>query len=83
MTIVIGLYKSLNSDTYYITYLLQNIFDLRYLYLIFSVRVGIMLVKIDDTVTAQEYGVEDTPALVYFENEIPHLYEGMKYKKHR
>ena len=42
-----------------------------------------MLVKIDDTVTAQEYGVEDTPALVYFENEIPHLYEGMKYKKHR
>ena len=42
-----------------------------------------MLVKIDDTVTAQEYGVEDTPALVYFENEIPHLYEGMKYKTKR
>ena len=37
-----------------------------------------MLVKIDDTVTATEYGVEDTPALVYFENEVPHLYEGMQ-----
>ena len=38
-----------------------------------------MLVKIDDTATATEYGVEDTPALVYFENEVPHLYEGKKY----
>ena len=37
-----------------------------------------MLVKIDDTATATEYGVEDTPALVYFENEVPHLYEGKK-----
>ena len=37
-----------------------------------------MLVKIDDAVTATEYGVEDTPALVYFENEVPHLYEGMQ-----
>ena len=40
-------------------------------------RVGIMLVKIDDATTATEYGVEDTPALVYFENEVPHLYDGM------
>ena len=47
-------------------------------FLFSSVRVGIMLVKIDDTVTATEYGVEDTPALVYFENEVPHLYEGMQ-----
>ena len=45
---------------------------------IFSSRVGIMLVKIDDAATATEYGVEDTPALVYFENEVPHLYEGKK-----
>ena len=49
-----------------------------YIFEILSFRVGIMLVKIDDTVTAQEYGVEDTPALVYFENEVPHLYEGLK-----
>ena len=42
-------------------------------------RVGIMLVKIDDSTTATEYGVEDTPALVYFENEVPHLYDGRLY----
>ena len=42
-------------------------------------RAGIMLVKIDDDVTALEYGIEDTPELVYFENEIPHLYSSKLY----
>ena len=44
------------------------------LYNIVYLRAGIMLVKIDDDATALEYGIEDTPELVYFENEIPHLY---------
>ena len=39
-----------------------------------------MLVKMDDPTTATEYGIEeDTPSLVYFENEIPHLYHGKHY----
>ena len=52
------------------------------LFLLFwpSFRVGIMLVKMDDPTTATEYGIEeDTPSLVYFENEIPHLYHGKHY----
>lgn len=77
MTIVTGYYYSLlkvNQDikTFKLPYKSQ------YNTPIFSSRVGIMLVKIDDTATATEYGVEDTPALVYFENEVPHLYEGKK-----
>ena len=42
-------------------------------------RAGIMLVKIDDDATALEYGIEDTPELVYFENEVPHLYSSKLY----
>ena len=42
-------------------------------------RAGIMLVKIDDDATALEYGIEDTPELVYFENEIPHIYSSNLY----
>ncbi|XP_071549030.1 uncharacterized protein hlk isoform X4 [Panulirus ornatus] len=37
---------------------------------------GIHIVKIADEVAAKEYGIEDTPCLVYFENEIPSLYDG-------
>nr|XP_045619924.1 uncharacterized protein LOC123771446 isoform X4 [Procambarus clarkii] len=44
---------------------------------------GIHIVKIADDVAAREYGIEDTPSLVYFENEmapalrrIPSLYDG-------
>ncbi|XP_064114210.1 uncharacterized protein LOC135220720 isoform X2 [Macrobrachium nipponense] len=37
---------------------------------------GIHIVKIADEVAAKEYGIEDTPALVYFEHEIPSLYDG-------
>ena len=39
-------------------------------------RAGIILVKMDDSVVADEYGIDEIPALVYFENKIPHLYEG-------
>ncbi|XP_037785397.1 uncharacterized protein LOC119581125 [Penaeus monodon] len=37
---------------------------------------GIHIVKIADEVAAKDYGIEDTPALVYFEHEIPSLYDG-------
>ncbi len=36
----------------------------------------ISFVKIDDLAEAKEYGIDDVPALVYFENGIPALYEG-------
>ena len=49
------------------------------LHYIVYLRAGIMLVKIDDDATALEYGIEDTPELVYFENEIPHLYSSKLY----
>ncbi|XP_037080858.1 uncharacterized protein LOC119101604 isoform X11 [Pollicipes pollicipes] len=37
---------------------------------------GIVFVKIDNTEEATEYGIEQLPKLVYFENEIPSLYDG-------
>ena len=37
---------------------------------------GIIFVRIDDSLEAQEYGIEDPPALVYFEKGVPSLYEG-------
>ncbi|XP_018017937.1 uncharacterized protein LOC108674456 isoform X2 [Hyalella azteca] len=37
---------------------------------------GIHVVKICDESAAKEYGIEETPALVYFEHEIPSLYDG-------
>lgn len=37
---------------------------------------GISFVKIDDDEVAKEYGIDSLPALVYFENEIPSLYDG-------
>ena len=37
---------------------------------------GITFVKIDNAEEAKEYGIEDIPALVYFENGVPDLYEG-------
>ena len=53
------------------------------LHYIIYLRAGIMLVKIDDDATALEYGIEDTPELVYFENEIPHLYSSKLYFKYK
>ena len=37
---------------------------------------GIIFVRIDDSLEAQEYGIEEPPALVYFEKGVPSLYEG-------
>ncbi|XP_058464962.1 uncharacterized protein LOC131438746 isoform X2 [Malaya genurostris] len=36
---------------------------------------GIQFVKIDDAKVSQEYGIEDIPAIVYFEKEIPNVYD--------
>ena len=33
-------------------------------------------VKIDNAEEAKAYGIETIPALIYFENTIPHLFEG-------
>ncbi|XP_005191459.1 uncharacterized protein LOC101896609 isoform X6 [Musca domestica] len=37
---------------------------------------GIQFVKIDDAKTADEYGIESIPAIVYFEKQIPNIYDG-------
>ena len=37
---------------------------------------GVALVKICDGDTAKEFGIGETPAIVYFENGIPTLYKG-------
>lgn len=37
---------------------------------------GITFVKIDNMDEAKEYGIEDLPALLYFEKGIPTVYEG-------
>lgn len=37
---------------------------------------GIVFVKIDDDNEAKEYGFEELPVLVYFENKVPSIYEG-------
>ena len=34
------------------------------------------MVKISDSETAEEYGIEDLPTVVYFENGIPFVYMG-------
>lgn len=36
----------------------------------------IAFVKIDDDNEAKEYGIDNIPSLVFFERQIPHLYEG-------
>lgn len=37
---------------------------------------GIQFVKIDDSAAAKEFGIDSIPALVYFEKEIPNVYDG-------
>jgi len=37
---------------------------------------GILFVKIDDDNEAKEYGLENLPVLIYFENKVPSVYEG-------
>ena len=39
-------------------------------------RHGIILVKLDNPQEASQYGIEEIPSLVYFEDKIPHLYIG-------
>ena len=39
-------------------------------------RQGIILVKLDNPQEAAQYGIEEIPSLVYFEDAIPHLYQG-------
>ena len=34
------------------------------------------LVKISDEGAGEEYGIEDLPSLVYFENGVPEIFEG-------
>lgn len=36
----------------------------------------IAFVKIDDDKEAKEYGIETIPTIVFFERQIPHIYEG-------
>lgn len=37
---------------------------------------GIVIVRIDNADEAKEYGLDHLPALIYFEDKIPALYEG-------
>ena len=37
---------------------------------------GIVIVRIDNAAEAKEYGLDHLPALIYYENKIPALYEG-------
>jgi hypothetical protein len=37
---------------------------------------GVVFVKIDNAEEAKEYGIDNVPTLVYFENSIPSLYQG-------
>lgn len=37
---------------------------------------GIQFVKIDETSAAREYGIDHIPAIVYFENQVPNVFDG-------
>lgn len=37
---------------------------------------GIVIVRIDNAAEAKEYGLDHLPALIYFEDKIPAIYEG-------
>lgn len=37
---------------------------------------GIQFVKIDDSSAARDYGIEHIPAIVYFEKQVPNVYDG-------
>lgn len=39
---------------------------------------GIQFVKIDDPSAANEFGIDEVPAIVYFEKAIPNVYDGRK-----
>lgn len=37
---------------------------------------GIQFVKIDDEKAAKDFGIDSLPSIVYFEKEIPNVYDG-------
>jgi hypothetical protein len=37
---------------------------------------GIVIVRMDNDAEAKEYGIDHLPALIYFEDKLPALYEG-------
>lgn len=39
-------------------------------------RHGIQFVKIDDQKAATAFGIDNVPAIVYFEKQIPNVYDG-------
>lgn len=45
-------------------------------------RHGIQFVKIDDKKAAQEFGIDDVPSIVYFEKQIPNVYDGEIFSVH-
>lgn len=42
-------------------------------------RHGIQFVKIDDKKAAKSFGIDDVPSIVYFEKQIPNVYDGKSY----
>lgn len=40
---------------------------------------GIQFVKIDDDAAAKNFGIDSVPAIVYFEKQIPNVYDGEIY----
>ena len=50
--------------------------DSEYNETICSTRHGVVLVKIDDPAYAASHGIDATPKLVYFENEVPNIFAG-------
>ena len=41
---------------------------------------GVLFVKVNEASAAIEYGIEERPTMVVFENGIPNLYEGRNFK---
>ena len=37
---------------------------------------GIQFVKIDDVKAAKEFGIDSIPGIVYFEQQLPNVYDG-------
>lgn len=37
---------------------------------------GIVIVRMDNDAEAKEYGIDHLPALIYFEDKLPAIYEG-------
>ena len=41
--------------------------------------VGVRVIKTDDKEIAEEYGITEFPAVIYFENQDPSIYDGKIY----